>query len=547
MPDVIITPFSGRMDFSKTEAGTSVASIVLDSSSNDLTLSTTSGNLVIGDASRDVYVGNGVANVDIVFEQDGEIRGLTNKTVTIGQTDSFVDFRTSKTTFSTGNVSIGTTGPSGRLHIRDDTSNPTLIIDNRSSTNDPLIRVISDNSIASFGLGIDNSDSEKFKISFGANNAAVLGTNDYLTILTGGNIGIGTSTPSEKLDVFGNLILGTQANRATISYTTNTARTLTIPNIAGNRTFAFIDEAQTFSAAQTFSSQTTALSSNSAILSFSSATGPHTISTAGSTDLFLSPGRNVGVGTSSPSGKLHIRHDSADPTLILDDRLGTTDPCVRFIPSAASVSFSLGIDDSDSDKFKLSFGANNTSTLGTNDYLTITTGGNLGLGVNSPIYKLDISGDLRTSGNLYVSGVQKQLIVSTSNLPIGSDYACMKASGGNFTTFGQFGGFYFQDRTPVGSGWQWYSAGGILKLYDHTNSADKFQINANGTANEWGVNGAHTSNITFTINSISSASRPSINVVNANTDTTTASNGRTFHGWLPIAVEGTTKWIPLYN
>lgn len=358
MPDVIITPFSGKIDFSKTEAGTSVASIVLDSSSNDLTLSTTSGNLVIGDASRDVYIGNGVANVDIVFEQDGEIRGLTNKTITIGQTDSFVDFRTSKTTFSTGNISIGMTGPSGRLHVRDDTSNPTLILDNRSSTNDPFIRMISDNSAASFGLGIDNSDSEKFKISFGANNTALLGTNDYLTI---------------------------------------------------------------------------------------------------------------------------------------------------------------------------------------------TTGGNLGLGVNSPIYKLDISGDLRTSGNLYVSGVQKQLIVYTSSLPIGSDYACMKASGGNFTTFGQFGGFYFQDRTPVGNGWQWYSAGGTLKLYDHTNSADKFQINANGTANEWGVNGAYTSNITFTINSISSASRPSINIVNANTDTTTASNGRTFYGWLPIAIEGTTKWIPLYN
>jgi hypothetical protein len=48
------------------------------------------------------------------------------------------------------------------------------------------------------------------------------------------------------------LIVGTQTNKATISYTTNTARTLTIPNVGGNRTFSFIDQAQTFSAIQTF-------------------------------------------------------------------------------------------------------------------------------------------------------------------------------------------------------------------------------------------------------------------------------------------------------
>lgn len=47
------------------------------------------------------------------------------------------------------------------------------------------------------------------------------------------------------------LTLGTQTNKATLSYTTNTARTLTVPAVAGNRTFAFIDEAQTFSTTQT--------------------------------------------------------------------------------------------------------------------------------------------------------------------------------------------------------------------------------------------------------------------------------------------------------
>lgn len=47
------------------------------------------------------------------------------------------------------------------------------------------------------------------------------------------------------------IVVGTQTNKATISYVTNAARTLTVPAVSGNRTFAFIDEAQTFTTNQT--------------------------------------------------------------------------------------------------------------------------------------------------------------------------------------------------------------------------------------------------------------------------------------------------------
>ncbi len=73
-------------------------------------------------------------------------------------------------------------------------------------------------------------------------------TNGTINTLSGTNLnysGIGTLET---------LALGTQTNKATISYTTNTARTLTIPNIDGNRTFAFIDQNQTFTETQNFSS-----------------------------------------------------------------------------------------------------------------------------------------------------------------------------------------------------------------------------------------------------------------------------------------------------
>jgi phage-related protein len=86
--DVIITPASGKLDFYATTGGSVLANINL-TDNNDLSLSTTSGNLIIGDASRDVYIGNGVNNVDIVFEQDGEIRPLATKTLTIGASGAF--------------------------------------------------------------------------------------------------------------------------------------------------------------------------------------------------------------------------------------------------------------------------------------------------------------------------------------------------------------------------------------------------------------------------------------------------------------------------
>jgi len=90
MADVIITPASGLIDFQNT-SGISSASIQLDGNGN-LSISAAAGDIEIGDTSSDIFVGDGVANVDIVFEENGEIRGLSGKTITFGQSDSFLAF-----------------------------------------------------------------------------------------------------------------------------------------------------------------------------------------------------------------------------------------------------------------------------------------------------------------------------------------------------------------------------------------------------------------------------------------------------------------------
>jgi len=76
--------------------------------------------------------------------------------------------------------------------------------------------------------------------------ATLNSTNANLTYISGTNLnysGIGTIST---------LLVGTQVNKATISYTNNTARTLTIPSLGGNRTFAFINQDQTFTGNQNF-------------------------------------------------------------------------------------------------------------------------------------------------------------------------------------------------------------------------------------------------------------------------------------------------------
>jgi hypothetical protein len=89
--DVLITPASKKIEFFGTSALD--ATVETDVSGN-LVLTSENGVVQIGDAATDVYIGNGINNVDIIFEADGEIRGTTGVNLTLGQADSFVKMGT---------------------------------------------------------------------------------------------------------------------------------------------------------------------------------------------------------------------------------------------------------------------------------------------------------------------------------------------------------------------------------------------------------------------------------------------------------------------
>lgn len=68
---------------------TGVASISYDHGTETLTISHDgTGAISFGDSSSDVFIGDGVSSVDLIFEVDGAVKGETDVTLTLGATDS---------------------------------------------------------------------------------------------------------------------------------------------------------------------------------------------------------------------------------------------------------------------------------------------------------------------------------------------------------------------------------------------------------------------------------------------------------------------------
>jgi hypothetical protein len=257
-----------------------------------------------------------------------------------------------------GNIGINTTSPSAQLHIK-----------NTSGTNGLLIQRGSDNTTPTYQIVTDSTKNiikANGEITYRV--AALGGTpTEKMRIDTSGNVGVGTTSPSAKLDVEGDGDI-IKATRGTYSVVTN--MTSSNNNI--------------ISTGKVFNVGT------------SDAQGLY-LNTNNTNALTIDTSQNIGIGTSSPSAKLTISTDSVPHPVKIINTIAGGDFLVMEGDAGDNVfEFDSGGTGGEALQLMYKDGTlTNRISVNGDSYFN---GGNIGIGTSSPSAKTHIVGSGNTSG-----------------------------------------------------------------------------------------------------------------------------------------------------
>jgi len=365
---------AGIISFKRVASGTAgnfvspLTTMVLHSSGNvgigttlpttTLTIKGTASNGIavqgVGTTANRVYAGLDASNHGYLFLAGSSGQNAAKISATGG--DSYI---------SGGNVGIGTTGPSAKLDIKGDGADIFL------QSNDFKIARIQPR-----GTGA-NLDKGLFSLFDGSTENVRIDTagNSWLN---GGNIGIGTTVPSAKLDVIGVGRILMPNDPLTGAVTAKILSYSTAPYGMVFRSYS----------SGTNSIQVQRESSDSETFALS-----------------LQPNNgNVGIGTTSPAGKLDIRSSTTGNLLsrVWNPSTNTTSSTTIRIASSANSANSARLEFSDSSIYTATISGDRvqglvfrTSSTATNpitspERMRITPTGNVGIGTTNPSSMLDV-------------------------------------------------------------------------------------------------------------------------------------------------------------
>ena len=243
-------------------------------------------------------------------------------------------------------------------------------------------------------------------------------------------VGIGTTTPQEKLDVSGNVIIKN----------INTDTILSLDS--GDNKDCLINMYEDNNIKWTLRNQ----GDNEDRFFIQSSGG------ATEKRFTIQQDGNVGIGTTTPSANLHIKKTGEDNSIRIGTNATGNDAYVYF---NTNVDWSVGIDNSDGNKFKIN---NSSSSSGGQTAITIDTNENVGIGTTTPAVRLDVgTGSIRgateivnqSTGAISATNCYGDTIYATSSggtltLPsgvVGMNLQTINASGGAITLAVQTGEF----------------------------------------------------------------------------------------------------------
>jgi hypothetical protein len=266
-----------------------------------------------------------------------------------------------------GNVGIGTTSPTSKLTINGNTH----IIGGGTPSSGVGLEMQYSGNTSYIGSYDRNFGVYKDIFFYSANTIFENGGLERMRITSGGNVGIGTTSPSEKLHISGNTLVTGTLEVDTVNNGVGDFLTRTAGGIVTRRTAAEVRSDIGAQAALT--NPVTGTGTLNFVSKFTS-----TGSTLGNSQIF-DDGSSVGIGTSGPLNKVDIVSSN-------NDSFGA----ITVRPSNQTQTLSLGWQGVSA---SLNFIVNTAAA----ERMRVTDTGNVGIGTSIPGYRLDVSGSTRSA------------------------------------------------------------------------------------------------------------------------------------------------------